>query len=456
MIGRPLKHYVIEAPLGKGGMGTVYRARDTRLQRPVAIKVLEATVTADPDRRRRFLQEARTAAAITHPAIAQVYDVDDVDGVTFIAMELVEGKTVRQLIIDKDLDLMAALEIAIHSAEALARAHETGIVHRDIKSENIMVTNDGHTKILDFGLAKLNPLHSVESSGGHEQHMSQMATLAQTQAGMVVGTVAYMSPEQARGRPVDPRSDIFSLGVTVYEMVTGQLPFTGDSPLDTMHAIAFEETRPITVLRQNMPPELQRILSRCLRKRPEDRYSDAKLLATDLKALKRDLESGVTRAIPIAERVKDGLKSLQGLKPSSTAMAAGIILLAAVVLIVLAITKRLSFGPFIPIAIAAWFIYRHYHHLDRRLMKRFAAKISKMPEVKLVAYKEKQTIVVVDRLQAKIYLRANDLMEAINKKLLFMKPIGISLRNDVSAEELRRMLQEPGILYLRDDALPQS
>ena len=168
MIGRTLKHYAVEELLGKGGMGTVYRARDTRLQRPVALKVLSAELTADPDRRRRFLQEARSAAAINHPAVAQVYDVDDVDGVTFIAMELVEGDTVRQLVNKRDLDVMAALEIAVQVGEGLARAHELGIVHRDIKSENIMVTRDGHAKILDFGLAKLDPLRNQD--GGCHRH----------------------------------------------------------------------------------------------------------------------------------------------------------------------------------------------------------------------------------------------------------------------------------------------
>lgn len=453
MIGRTLKHYTIESQLGKGGMGTVYRARDTRLHRMIALKVLDSQFTTDADRKGRFLQEARTAAAITHPAIAQVYDVDEAEGITFIAMELVEGKTVRQLITDKDLDLMAALEIAIHAADGLARAHETGIVHRDIKSENIMVTKDGHTKILDFGLAKLNPLHNVQSSGSQEEHISQMATMAQTQAGMVVGTVAYMSPEQARGRAIDHRSDLFSLGITIYEMATGQLPFRGDSPLDTMHAIAFEETQPITVIRQNMPPELQRIINRCLRKRPEDRYSDARALMTDLKALKRDLESGVTRAVPLEDRVLEGIALLKNSQPSTKIWIAGIAAVTILILIALAVTKHLSFWPAAGIAVVAWFIYRRFKFQDQRLMRRFSSKISKLPDVKLVVFKEKQATVVVDRIQAKIYLRANSLMESVNRKLLFTKPITFVLRDDVSLEEFRRILQEPGVLYLRDDAL---
>ncbi len=228
MIGQTLKHYRIDAELGRGGMGVVYRAEDTRLRRPVALKVLSAELTADPDRRRRFLQEARSAARITHPAIAQIYDVDEEAGVTFIAMELVEGRTVRSMIGDRDLDLLSAIDIAIQVAGGLAKAHEAGIVHRDIKSDNVIMSGDGHAKILDFGLAKL-----LDPSAGQSEEtteISAMQTLAQTQMGVVMGTVAYMSPEQARGRATDHRTDIFSLGVMLYEMATGELPFKGANP----------------------------------------------------------------------------------------------------------------------------------------------------------------------------------------------------------------------------------
>ncbi len=451
MIGQSLKHYSIEATLGKGGMGTVYRARDTKLQRPVAIKILSQELTADPDRKQRFLQEARAAAAVTHPAIAQVYDVDEADGVTFIAMELVVGQTVRQLVADRDLDLQGAVEVAIQVGEGLARAHETGIVHRDIKSDNIMVTKDGHAKILDFGLAKLNPLHNVSSNSGAEEHMSQMATVAQTQAGMVVGTLAYMSPEQARGRPVDSRSDIFSLGVTIYEMATGQLPFSGQSPLDTMHAIAFEEIRPLTSIRQNLPPDLQRIVSRCLRKRPEDRYADARALVDDLKTLKKDMDSGVTRAIPISDRLRGQVDSFRRLKPSTKAwIAAGVAVLA--IAVYTAVSKRTGgFWSTVFILALCLYAYRRIRYGTQRRLKRFAARIGRFPEVQLITCQQRNVTVVVDRMQAKIYLCINSHLESMNKRLFFGEPISVSVRDDVQRDELRRLLQQPGILYARDD-----
>jgi serine/threonine protein kinase len=453
MVGRNLGHYSIEAVLGKGGMGTVYRARDTKLQRAVAIKVLSSDLTTDPDRKQRFLQEARAAAAITHPAIAQVYDVDEVDGVTFIAMELVEGQTVRQLVASHDLDLLAALEVAIQVGEGLARAHETGIVHRDIKSENIMISRDGHAKILDFGLAKLNPLHNISSTAGGEDHMSQMATLAQTQAGMVVGTLTYMSPEQARGRLVDQRSDIFSLGITIYEMATGQLPFSGQSALDTMHAIAFEETRPITSLRRNLPPELHRIVSRCLRKKPEDRYPDARSLVEDLKALKRDLDSGVTRSVPIGERLREHFRFLDTVKTSKLAWievaAAAVLILAGLILF----RDSIRFWPTLLLVCAGLFAYRKFRNRTRRFLNRFAAKVGKFPEVRLITCRQRSITVVVDKVQAKSLLHINSLVDSMNKKFFFGEPMTASVRDDVPPEELRRMLQQPGILYLRDDVV---
>jgi predicted Ser/Thr protein kinase len=451
MVGQNLKHYAVEAILGKGGMGTVYRARDTRLQRPVALKVLTADLTADPDRKARFLQEARAAAAITHPAIAQVYDVDEADGITFIAMELVEGQTVRQLIASHDLDLLSGLEVAIQVGEGLARAHETGIVHRDIKSENIMVTKDGHAKILDFGLAKLNPLHNVSADSGTEEHMSQMATVAQTQAGMVVGTLAYMSPEQARGRSVDHRSDVFSLGVTIYEMITGQLPFSGQSPLDTMHAIAFEETRPVTSIRQNLPPEVHRIISRCLRKRPEDRYPDAKALVDDLKALKRDVDSGVTRAVPVGDRLREQLESFKNLKPATLAWIAGGAVLLILALLLLSTGRSGGAWPLFGFFGIGLLVYRRLRNRPQKMLKRFADRIGKLPEVKLITCQQNKILVVVDRTQAKIYVRVNGMLESMNRKLIFGDPMTVAVRDDVPQEELRKILQQPGVLYVHDD-----
>lgn len=451
MIGQKLKHYTIDSMLGKGGMGTVYRALDTKLQRPVAIKILAPEMTGDPDRRQRFLQEARSAAAVTHPAIAQVYDVDEADGTTFIAMELIEGQTVRQLIAGHDLDLTAALEVCIQVGEGLARAHETGLVHRDIKSDNIMVTRDGHAKILDFGLAKINPLHDVGPDSNGEAHMSQMATIAQTQAGMVVGTLAYMSPEQARGRAVDFRSDIFSLGVTMYEMSTGQLPFSGQSPLDTMHAIAFEETRPLTSIRRNLPPELHRIVSRCLRKRPEDRYPNARAMVADLKALKRDMDSGVTRSLPLGERLRDRFAALKRLEPKKMVWIAAGTAIALTGIYLVFFRNSTGFWSLAFFLGICAFLYRRYRHRARRKAKQFASRIAKFPEVKLITAQDRNVVVVVDQMQAKTFLRITGLLESMNRKLFFGEPMTVSVRDDVAQDELRRLVQQPGILYVRDD-----
>jgi len=293
VIGKTLSHYRIDKLLGAGGMGVVYLGFDTRLNRPVAVKFIKPDLTKNPDRVARFFQEARAAAAVNHPAIAQVYDVGEAEGSTYIVMEYVEGKTVRQLIAGRELDLLGAVEVAIQVAEGLGRAHKAHIIHRDIKSDNIMVTADGHAKILDFGLAKLlaQPLDLVQV--GTSPGTDQALTVTQTIDGHVMGTPSYMSPEQARGQEVSPASDIFSLGIVIFEMVTGELPFKGDTPLETIQAIAFDEARPVTVIRRNLPPELQRILSRCLRKNPKARYPEAMILAEDLKRLKTEIESGI-------------------------------------------------------------------------------------------------------------------------------------------------------------------
>lgn len=449
MIGQSLKHYKIEQALGKGGMGVVYRARDLKLRRPVALKVLSAELTADHERRRRFLQEARSAARITHPAIAQVYDVDEQEGVTFIAMELVEGKTARQLITGRELDLLGAIDIAIQVAEGLAKAHQAGIVHRDIKSDNIILTPDGHAKILDFGLAKL--LDPVSESGNGNQDLSEMQTAAHTQVGVVMGTVAYMSPEQARGRQVDYRSDLFSLGIMLYEMATGQLPFQGGTPLDTMHAIAFEETRPMTSIRHNLPPDLQRIVSRCLRKRPEDRYPSATALAEELRALRRNTESGKSHALSLGDRVRDRIETLRQLRPSDyvwyLAGAAGL------VLVLYLVSSEGRLGGVLVVGIAGLFLYRTIRNRRPRMLRRFVRKTSKIREVRLVAIREDQATVVVDRALPRLYRQINEFMGAANKKLFFGNPLVVAIRDDLAGDELRRLLSGPGVFYVRDDVL---
>lgn len=449
LVGKTLKHFQIEKLLGKGGMGVVYLGQDTRLNRPVAIKILRPDLTANKDRQRRFLQEARAAASITHPAIAQIYDVDEADGMTFIAMEYIEGKTISQLIANQELDLVGAVEIALHVAEGLSRAHKSNIVHRDIKSENIMLTRDGQTKLLDFGLAKLLDPPKDDNRTETYHDVTDTKTLPETKAGIVIGTVTYMSPEQARGKPVNQSSDVFSLGIVLYEMVSGELPFKGDSPLDTMHAIAFEEVRPVTVIRKNLPPEIHRILLRCLRKRPEDRYPDAGALAVDLKRLKKEIESGVQRSMPassVFQRLIDWIKfSLPfGLK----GIAGAVVVLMLVALLIFTKTGFWDLGIFVLFSL---FVYRYIRNRKNRMLKKFTAKVSKFPEVMAISQQDDQVIVIVERAKANLYLRVNSLIEAVNKKLYFGAQLKAAVRDDLSTEEFQRILREPGILYVRED-----
>jgi predicted Ser/Thr protein kinase len=450
-VGGTVKHYRIEAVLGRGGMGVVYRGRDSRLDRPVALKFLPTEFTADPDRKRRFFQEARAASAVNHPAIAQVYDVDEDEGAAFIVMELVEGKTVRTLIQGRELDLLGALEIAAQVAAGLAKAHEAGIVHRDIKAENVMVTPDGHAKILDFGLAKLlEPPSGPDGPAADE--LSHMETLARTQAGVVVGTLRYMSPEQARGQPVDHRSDVFSLGVVLYEMVTGQLPFSGGSPVDLLHSIAFDESRPVTALRPHLPSSLQRVITRCLRKRREDRYPDARELAGDLRVVQREVESGVSGATPLKDRVLGVLRSVRDLSPRRWAWPAiGVLAAAALVLVVA--TSRDWPAVVFPIVIPGLFVYRRIRHRHSRLMRRFAAKVRKVPEVRLVLYSGLRVTVVVDKAIARTYLRVNAALDAVNGRMFFGDPFTLEIREEVRPEEVRALLAGSGVLFVRDDVL---
>jgi predicted ATPase len=269
--------YEIIAPLGAGGMGEVYRARDTRLDRNVAIKILPAAYSADSDRLRRFEQEARSASALNHPNIVTIYELGKDGSTHYIAMELVEGKTLRQLLASGLLPMRRAIEIAAQIAEGLSKAHEAGIAHRDLKPENLMVTHDGFVKILDFGLAKL-----TKPSGEHPD----MCITSQTPPGLVLGTVGYMSPEQASGKELDFRSDQFSFGLVLYEMVTGKRAFQRNTAAETMVAILREQVEPIGAQNRDAPAPLCWAIDRCLAKEPEKRYVSTRELAREFAAIR--------------------------------------------------------------------------------------------------------------------------------------------------------------------------
>ena len=459
MIGQSIKHYEIEELLGKGGMGVVYKARDTRLGRPVALKLLPPELTRDDGRKARFFQEARAASAVNHPAIAQIYDVDEGPEGLFIAMELVEGKTVKALIQGRELDVLGALEIAAQVASGLQKAHEAGIVHRDIKPENLVVTPDGHAKILDFGLAKLLEAPKQSAPDG----ISHMETLAKTQAGIVLGTLRYMSPEQARGQAVDHRSDIFSLGIVLYEMVTGQLPFSGASALDTLHAIAFEETRPMTALRANLPPSLQRVVTRCLRKRAPDRYLDAKELVSDLKAVQREVESGISSRVSLAARLQERWRLMMDRPLGEWLLPGGILVLVLAVLIALSFggsSERSSgdgIGPGLVFStIGALLVWRRIRNRRIRLARRFVSKLRKIGEVRLVALDGMRFTVVADQAQARTYVRANAALDSVNASMFFGEPFTLVVRDTLAPEEEKALLAGPGMLYVREQPKASS
>jgi serine/threonine protein kinase len=278
--------FEIVAPLGAGGMGEVYRARDVRLQREVAIKVLPAEFANDPGRLKRFEKEARGASALNHPSIVTIYEVGAEGSSPFIAMELVPGKTLREVLLSGPLSTKKLMGIASQIAEGLAAAHEEGIVHRDLKPENVMITAGGMAKILDFGLAKLTR-KALDTGEGAQ------ATLSRTEPGGLLGTVAYMSPEQAAGQPADFRSDQFSMGSIVYEMATGKRAFQRENAVDTLSAILHEEPLPLSVVRPGAPVPLGWVIDRCLAKEPADRYASTRDLARDLVNL-RDRSSSAS------------------------------------------------------------------------------------------------------------------------------------------------------------------
>ncbi len=281
MIGRRLSHYDVLADLGAGGMGVVYRAHDTRLDRDVAIKVLPTDRPLTQTARRRFQREAMAASALNHPNIITIYEVNSEGNTDFIVMEYVRGATLSSVLKNRKLELSEAIRYCIQIADALTKAHAAGIVHRDLKPGNIMVTEDGLVKVLDFGLAKFNPNMATGDSELSDAERTNQFTL--TQPGAVTGTVAYMSPEQARGEPVDARSDIFSYGIVMFEMFSGHLPFIGPNSIALLHNLHFSPPRDLTQMRPDVPKPLVSLISRMLEKKTEKRIQTMAEVGSELR-----------------------------------------------------------------------------------------------------------------------------------------------------------------------------
>jgi serine/threonine protein kinase/Flp pilus assembly protein TadD len=315
MIGKTVSHYRIHERLGGGGMGVVYRAEDTRLGRQVALKFLPEDLSKDPTALERFKREARAASTLNHPHICTIYDIGDFEGQPFIAMELLEGQTLRYRIAAKPLSLEELLDLAIQIAEALSVAHAKGIVHRDIKPPNIFITGQGQVKVLDFGLAKLAPqaVRAAAAAATDGATVANIADSAVTDRGTAMGTITYMSPEQARGEEVDTRSDLFSFGAVLYEMATGQQAFAGATNAVTFDLILNRQPAPALSLNPALPADLVRVINKAIEKDPELRYQGAGELLSDLKRLRRDTSSGKLTAAQGAARSQPGMETRRSL-----------------------------------------------------------------------------------------------------------------------------------------------
>src|SRR5579864_4304769 len=332
--GGRLGSYEIVSPLGSGGMGEVYKARDPRLNRLVAIKVISGAFADDPERRERFEREAQAIAALNHPGIVTIYSVEQAGATWFLTMELVEGRPLSDIIPSHGLPLDQALKIAIAVADAMAAAHQKGITHRDLKPANIMVgdrEHGGRVKVLDFGLAKF-----ADQATGAEAATTLPTALA-TGEGRILGTVAYMSPEQAEGRAIDARSDLFSLGVVLYEMTTGQRPFTGESSIGVISAIVKDDPKPVTAVDPRLPRDLARIIRRALAKDQERRYQTAKDLRNDLEELKASIDSGEVSASPDRTAPATPTRAVHAWR--WTALGAAVVAIGAIALVVLLLVR---------------------------------------------------------------------------------------------------------------------
>jgi serine/threonine-protein kinase len=328
MVGQRIAQYQFHEKLGAGGMGDIYKAQDTRLNRFVAIKVLSTASSGDPERRRRFVQEAQAASALNHPNIITIHDIISEGGSEYMVMEFVSGKTLSDLIPKGGLRFPQALKIAVQMTDALTVAHNAGIVHRDLKPANVMVTESGLVKILDFGLAKLTDAGPMSTTGMGTDETQTIAEAPLTVEGSIIGTVSYMSPEQAQGKKVDTRSDIFSFGVVLYEMVTGARAFPGDNALSTLSAILRDEAKPMAEVAPDIPNQIEQVVKRCLRKSPDDRWQSMQLVNAALNALKHESDSGTLYRTRLAAAAAAAVPKKKSNSKALIAAVAGVVILA--------------------------------------------------------------------------------------------------------------------------------